>query len=449
MTTAPTSSLFAWMGSISEMCDAVGIYFVLFCSILLWLHALVSPGEKKDCIWLAGTLVWGVFPISYALIFGVLMMPLWLLGMLASSLNVVKLLDAIDPPHGKHVMLLCMTLAFVCVTALPGLVFRKKASPLLKAVRLQRLFLALSLAAAMLLGKWPVGSDGAAGPLRFLTWLMGANLLTPLALGLAYALRRAKASLSEQPTQQKFSARRISCIMAALYLLAFVPAWLISSHKHAVAAQALQQKIETEGQRIRLAMGYHFYHAREVKLDPDILVQLRSLLGSMQWNPRGRSDYTLSPYSLIFELSYRSDDVYFAPEALGPAGADADSAYTLPEKDYAAFLNCMNSLIASMYAQADTCLILFNRELPPHELEELKSILASLKWNPPHAKKTCETDMKLNRDIILMFNKGQYGSYYLYPLEITVEGSSTYSPLSLPPEEFERLQNWLQQSAHP
>ena len=57
--------------------------------------------------------------------------------------------------------------------------------------------------------------------------------------------------------------------------------------------------------------------------------------------------------------------------------------------------------------------------------------------------------MKLNRDTTLMFKKGKHSSYCLYPLEITVEGSSTYSSLSLPPEEFQRLQNWLQQATHP
>ena len=433
------------VGVHKELFSAAGVYVGWLCPALLFVHALLCKGKKSEIPWLAVTMPWCIVPINYILSVVVFII---------FDESMRDYIRAVDPPYGEHVQTLVAAAVFTAMALLPGLPLWRGASSLMKAVRLQRYYIAAAMMVGLIFGGWHAGGDS---PMyEILWWQTQLQVLTVLALLLACALRPMLARVSPRRVarlRRKWSAGRIWGIMAALYALVAVGAWQVALHERRAEQNARQHLKQNMGQYLQSAtscsIGYAFiYHlsARE-------LLQVRQHLASLRWNPQGAppEGYFAAKVNFGFDLPQPrlGGGVGLSLAHISPARSGDANVYTLPDADYDALLATLRPMVAESIrttGEIKICRPGKNKKLSAAEMTEFKSLCAGLEWHAAAEFISHSYDAAVGsfeHELAFVHMVRPHLPHTIYWRDISPAGSGKNTPYTLPEAQYHRLYEWV------
>ena len=284
------------------------VYVVLICPALLFAQALISSGRTREMVRSSALLVCGIIPVSGA----VLALPfLWA--------------DNIKP---ALIILPLLALA-------PGLISLRRPSRLMRAVRLQRVFVAIVFIGACFRAYISKDFWDALGAIILLTC---ANITTLAALLLACGLRRLimRQALRERKIRALAALRRWAPkIMPALYLIGIVAAYALAVLCENRENESEENERNMLGETIRQAPKGEIYGICHKELNAEELARLKKLLIGLQRDSSAPYIQPGKKTSLSFSTPTGEPNTHIChslPLAhLSPAGSGQHTPYTLPE----------------------------------------------------------------------------------------------------------------------
>ena len=436
-----------------ELAVAAGVYVVLCCPVLLFVHALLCKGRKKDTAWLAATMPWSAVPLNYFLL-------LIAYNMVVSD-TFWDYIKSVDPPYGLHVSTLVTAGILTLMALLPGLPLWRGASSLMKAVRLQRYFIAAAMLAGLAFSGTHLGGDSSL--YAILAGLTGLQVFTALALLLACALRPRLVRLAPRRVaalRRKLSAGRIRLVMAALYALVALVVWQGTQAAHQAEQRAREDEREhvtrNIGQYLQLATSGRIGYAFIYTLPEQHVSQIKRRLAGIRRNPQGTPPNAASCYAGMVSFSFHvplryQQTIRLSLAHISPARSGDANVYTLPDEDYDALLALLRPLVASTISSTHGVSIRYpgkTKVLSPDEIREFKELCAELEWNAPAELVTHSYDAAVGsfeHELAFSYEIPAQFSHTIAWRDISPAGSGKNTPYTLPEPQYRRLYEWAQQ----